>query len=103
MEYFIPTQRQSPILPLLQMRQYMQRPQQHQNQNPFAQFMGMQQPNALSQYLQPEAGFNPGMAWWMRQRQGRQGAPDMLPLLWAMRRGGLQQQGGVPSDDPWRF
>ena len=100
MEYFIPTKRQSPILPLLQMRQYMQRPQQHQN--PFAQFLGMRQPNALSQYPQPEAGFNPGMAWWMRQRlqgQGRRGA-DMLPFLWTMRQ---QQQGGGPSDDPWRF
>ena len=51
MEYFIPRQRQSPILQALQMRQYMQRPQQHQN--PFARFLGMQQPNALSQYLQP--------------------------------------------------
>ena len=100
MEYYTPTQRQNPILQALQMRQYMQRPQQHQN--PLAQFLGMQ-PNALSQYLQPQGGVNPGMALWMRQRQGRQGAPNMLPLLWAMQHGGLQQQGGGPSDDPWRF
>jgi hypothetical protein len=45
-EYFIPRQRQSPILQMLQDAAVHAAAQQHQN--PFAQFMGMQQPNALS-------------------------------------------------------